>query len=61
MFFNKKVPIIYQAESAECGLACLAMIAQFWGKEYDLPTLRKKYPITLQGASLNNLIQVADS
>ncbi|EPF4180522.1 peptidase domain-containing ABC transporter [Vibrio cholerae] len=61
MFFNKKVPIIYQAESSECGLACLAMISQFWGKEYDLPTLRKKYPITLQGASLNNLIQVADS
>ncbi len=44
-----------QSEAAECGLACVGMVAAYWGKEYDLPALRRKFPITLQGASLNDL------
>ncbi len=48
-----------QSEAAECGLACVGMVASYWGKEYDLPALRRKFPITLQGASLNDLIRVS--
>ncbi len=44
-----------QSEAAECGLACVGMVAAYWRKEYDLPALRRKFPITLQGASLNDL------
>ena len=59
MFFRKTLPVYRQAEAAECGLACIGMVAAYWGKEYDLPALRRKFPITLQGASLNDLIRVS--
>lgn len=59
MFFRKTLPIFRQSEAAECGLACVGMVASYWGKEYDLPALRRKFPITLQGAALNDLIRVS--
>ena len=59
MFFRKSLPIFRQSEAAECGLACVGMVASYWGKEYDLPALRRKFPITLQGAALNDLIRVS--
>lgn len=43
---GRKVPVILQTESSECGLACLAMIAGYYGYESDLLTLRQKYPIS---------------
>ena len=39
---RKRVPVILQTEAAECGLACLAMVACFHGYRIDLPSL----PIT---------------
>ncbi len=59
MFFRKKLPVYRQAEAAECGLACVGMVAAYWGKEYDLPALRRMFPITMQGAALNDLIRIA--
>jgi ATP-binding cassette subfamily B protein RaxB len=59
LFFRKTLPIFRQSEAAECGLACVGMVASYWGKEYDLPALRRKFPITLQGAALNDLIRVS--
>ena len=61
MFYLKKLPMFRQAENAECGLACVGMVASYWGKEYDLPVLRRRFPVTLQGASLNDLIRVSKS
>ena len=61
MFFGKTLPIFCQTEAAECGLACVGMVAAYWGKDFDLPALRRKFPITLQGASLNDLIRVASN
>lgn len=55
-----RLPVILQTEMAECGLACLAMIATYHGHEVDLNTLRRKYPISLRGATLHSLMQVAD-
>lgn len=54
-----KVPVILQSEMAECGLACLAMIAHFHGREVDLGTLRQRFPLTLRGASLKRLMEIA--
>ena len=59
MFFRRKLPVYRQAEAAECGLACIGMVAAYWGCEHDLPALRRQFPVTLQGASLNDLIRVA--
>lgn len=54
------LPIILQTEVAECGLACLAMVASYHGHQIDLNTLRRQYPISLRGTTLQNLIQTAD-
>ena len=60
-FFNKnKLSIILQAEAAECGLACLAMVSSYHGHKVDLNTLRQKHPISLSGLSLHGLMNVAD-
>lgn len=57
---GRKVPVILQTESSECGLACLAMIAGYYGYESDLLTLRRKYPISQKGATLTTLVKIAN-
>lgn len=57
---RKRLPVILQTEIAECGLACLAMIACYHGHEIDLNTLRREYPISLRGTTLHSLMQTAD-
>lgn len=56
---RRRVPVIRQAEAAECGLACLAMIASYHGHEVDLNTLRRRYPVSLKGVTLRTVIQIA--
>lgn len=58
-FEKKKLPVIYQSESSECGLAALAMIANFYGHEVDLVSLRMRYDSHSMGSRLADLIQVA--
>jgi ATP-binding cassette subfamily B protein RaxB len=53
------LPLIRQAEAAECGLACLAMISSFHGHRIDLNSLRRRHPASLNGVTLRALIQVA--
>ncbi|WP_144391583.1 peptidase domain-containing ABC transporter [Pleionea sediminis] len=61
-FKNKEsLPIFLQTEMAECGLACLAMIANFHGHRIDMNTLRRKYPVSMKGATLKSIIHTADS
>lgn len=54
-----KLPIMLQSEAAECGLACLAMIASYHRYTIDLLVLRRQFPISLKGSTLAGLIQVA--
>lgn len=56
---RRRLPIIRQAESAECGLACLAMISSWHGLQTDLPTLRERFSISTQGMTLQRLIECA--
>jgi ATP-binding cassette subfamily B protein RaxB len=56
---RKATPVIVQTEGAECGLACLTMVAAFHGYDTDLATLRRRYPISLKGATMAHLIQIA--
>lgn len=52
--------LIYQSEAAECGLACVAMIANHHGHQLDLSTLRNRYAVSLKGANLQHLMQLGD-
>ncbi|MBT2246611.1 peptidase domain-containing ABC transporter [Sphingobium sp. BHU LFT2] len=58
---RKKVPLIYQSEVTECGLACLAMVCNYHGYEVDLINLRRDFPISLRGLNLSSIIKVAGS
>jgi ATP-binding cassette, subfamily B, bacterial CvaB/MchF/RaxB len=51
-------PII-QSEAAECGLACLAMVDDAHGVRLALPEMRRRFPLSLKGARLNQMIHVA--
>jgi len=54
-----RIAPLMQTEAAECGLACLAMVAGFYGHKTDLPGLRRRFNISLKGARLERLIQIA--
>lgn len=57
---SRKVPVILQTESSECGLACLAMIASYYGYESDLLTFRQRHTISQKGATLTTLVKIAN-
>ncbi|MBL8206965.1 MAG: peptidase domain-containing ABC transporter [Blastocatellia bacterium] len=56
---RRKTPLILQTEAAECGLACLAMVAGTHGYRTDLAMLRGRYSISLKGMTLTHLINIA--
>src|ERR1700748_3709605 len=58
---RRRTPLILQTEVAECGLACLAMIAGRYGHRVDLPTLRQRHNVSLRGASLHDLVRMAST
>lgn len=58
--FRNKLPLFLQTEASECGLACLAMIASFFGQATTLLELRKRFAISLKGATLAELISIAE-
>jgi ATP-binding cassette subfamily B protein RaxB len=55
----RRTPLVMQTEAAECGLACLAMVAGYYGYRTDLATLRQKYSISLKGTTLAGLTKIA--
>ncbi|KIE06022.1 Uncharacterized protein NF27_CF00060 [Candidatus Jidaibacter acanthamoeba] len=57
-FSSYKLPIILQTEVTECGLACLAMIANYYGYKTDLLTLRRQFSTSLRGSKLLDLINI---
>lgn len=57
---RRSVPVILQNEVAECGLACLAMVAGFHGHQIDLFALRRRFGITLKGMNLKQLMTCAE-
>ncbi|KHT55002.1 ABC transporter ATP-binding protein [Alteromonas marina] len=56
---TKRVPVILQSEAAECGLACVAMIAQYYGDKRDLNTLRQTMSVSLRGTTLKDVMGIA--
>lgn len=56
---RRRLPIFLQTEAAECGLAALGMIACFHGHRIDLAGLRRRFTVSLKGATLAYLMQVA--
>lgn len=51
--------LILQTESAECGLACLAMVASAHGNEIGIRELRRSHSVSLKGATLSQIMGIA--
>ena len=58
-FGGGRLPLLLQTEAAECGLACLAMVAGHHGLRTDLPTLRQRFVLSLKGSTLADLVRMA--
>ena len=56
---SKRLPVFLQTEAAECGLASLGMVACFHGHRVDLAALRRRFTVSLKGATLAFLMQAA--
>lgn len=54
------LPVIQQNEIAECGLACLAMVAAYHGHDVDMAGMRRRFAVSIKGATLSRLIAIAD-
>ncbi|WP_313715269.1 peptidase domain-containing ABC transporter [Atlantibacter hermannii] len=59
MGWRRRVPIVHQTESSECGLACLAMICSYYGRNTDLLSLRRHFNLSARGTSLAGLNDIA--
>ncbi len=57
--FARRLPMQFQAEAAECGLACLAMVATYLGHPIELAEMRRRFGVSLKGARLADLVRVA--
>jgi ATP-binding cassette subfamily B protein RaxB len=55
---SSRMPVILQTEGAECGLACLAMVASALGAHYDLAQLRTRFSLSLKGATMADLVRM---
>ena len=56
-----KFPYFKQIDSKDCGPTCLRMIAAYYGKHYNLPSIRKKSHITREGVSLLGISDAAEA
>ena len=57
----RQLPVIEQASTAECGLACVAMIASYLGRSADLVQLRRRFTTSLRGATLQQVAAACHS
>lgn len=49
---------ILQTTVSECGLACIAMVANHFGYRIELFELRQRYVLSLRGATLADLVKI---
>lgn len=54
-----RTPVVLQTEAAECGLACLAMVAGAHGLDMDLPSLRERFQISMKGTTAADVSDMA--
>ncbi|OFE12052.1 hypothetical protein PHACT_01980 [Pseudohongiella acticola] len=56
---GRTLPVVLQAERTECGLACVAMIASYFGYRTDLNSLRRDFTVSSRGANLSEIMSIA--
>lgn len=59
-FRQSRIRLQRQTEIAECGIACIAMVANYHGMRTDLAALRARFSPSSRGAPLQGLIDIAN-
>ncbi len=55
-----KIPVLHQSESADCGIACIAMILGYYGHQIKTSEIKRNIPSSFaRGMSVHELTQVA--
>lgn len=55
---QRKLSFIRQSEASECGLACINMLASYYGKAVSIQSIRSLFPGMSEGATVNNLLSI---
>ena len=55
----RRLPMVRQCEVADCGLACLAMVAGYHGNRTELGELRRRFQPSGQGLTLRQLVDLS--
>ncbi|TWA55992.1 colicin V processing peptidase [Azospirillum baldaniorum] len=58
--WGRRLPLVLQTEAAECGLACLAMLAGYFSSRIGLGEMRRRFGMSLKGATLKEIVRIAD-
>ncbi|KWE65135.1 ABC transporter [Burkholderia ubonensis] len=57
--WGRRLPVILQTQAAECGLACMGMVAGYFGHDIDMMHLRQRFNTSLKGATLGDVMRIA--
>lgn len=57
---TKHYPFRKQQSKSDCGVACLVMIGQYWGKDFSITQLRSIANVDRSGTSIKGLIIAAE-
>lgn len=52
---NNKIKFKYQLNANDCGIACIQMISQHYGKNYDINTIKKYCEVSKLGTSIKDI------
>jgi ATP-binding cassette subfamily B protein RaxB len=56
----RRLKLVRQSEVAECGLASLTMILNYWGARTNLAAMRRRFGLSARGVGLGDLMTFAD-
>jgi len=59
-WLRKRMPVILQDEMSECGIACIAMISSYYGKNLSLRDMRQHYRVARDGMSLLQVVKMCE-
>ena len=59
--FGRRLPLLLQTEASECGIACLGMVAGYFGHHTNLTQMRQRFSVSIKGVQLGDLLQIAAS
>jgi ATP-binding cassette subfamily B protein RaxB len=59
--FGRRVPLILQSEAPECGIACVAMIASYYGFRTDLAAMRMRLAPSMKGVTLQHIAVIGQT